>query len=645
MDQELPDNENLLTRIQSLEHERDELRKDIEQLCMQQSGPGYLSVATRMHFQRTAGLEQEIENLKKKFAACTRENHNLQEELAEAYRIKSQLADLHSSEVAKNLESEKQLKFFQGCVATAFAERDHSIMEAENAKEKEESMSQKLKEVQNRLEELSSDCLDLRENNDTLRINLARQEEWNEVSKQVINKFYEIRQNSLEEFVDTSWDEKCQCLLHDPLEMWSFNDSSTSRYINSLEGGLETMKKTVDDLQNKLRMGVEIEKHLKLKVKDLEMKLIRMADTVKSKISGFHQYYSHHRDHILNLLDNEKSSMNSTIGEIEEKIMQYSWAVQNLKDSEKELKTENDSEDGHVITNAKMKTPELPDPIADENVEASEALALALQEKVSALLLLSQQEERHLLERNVNAALQRKTEELQRNLLQVTHEKVKALMELAQVKEELQLLKEKSVDDLKRGAGTVERKLVSHEREGKLKGLLKASYLRRWVGMPEISGSEAAVYVDNEENYSSRKSAVDFARMKIENATLRESIESMEQLTTSIHRLRLSLLKAKESGTSEGPTSSVLEALKGIINEAKLIKTALSSSLPISWSAEVNIESSGETLHDSSNNVLGGESRPGKIDFVSAAGFEMVELLVSVAELLLKDYNMAESGS
>ena len=39
--------------------------------------------------------------------------------------------------------------------------------------------------------------------------------------------------------------------------------------------------------------------------------------------------------------------------------------------------------------------------------------------QVAALLLLSQQEERHLLERNVNAALQRKMEELQRNLLQV----------------------------------------------------------------------------------------------------------------------------------------------------------------------------------------------------------------------------------
>lgn len=167
-------------------------------------------------------------------------------------------------------------------------------------------------------------------------------------------------------------------------------------------------------------------------------------------------------------------------------------------------------------------------------------------------------------------------------------------------------------------------------------------------------------------------------RIKIENATLRESIESMEQLTSSIHRLRLSLLKvaicllhhlsywknikslimglkfvtiitfvnlqAKESVTLEGPGTSMLEALKGIINEAKLIKTALSSSLPISWSAEANAGSSEETLHDS-HDVLGqGDASLGKIDFVSAAGFEMVELLVSVAELLIKDYK-AESGS
>lgn len=33
-------------------------------------------------------MEQEIEGLKLKLAARTREKHNLQEELAEAYRVK-----------------------------------------------------------------------------------------------------------------------------------------------------------------------------------------------------------------------------------------------------------------------------------------------------------------------------------------------------------------------------------------------------------------------------------------------------------------------------------------------------------------------------------------------------------------------------
>ncbi|CAK9141370.1 unnamed protein product [Ilex paraguariensis] len=130
--------------------ERDQLRKDIEQLCMHQAGPSYLAVATRMHFQRTAGLEQEIENLKKRLAACTRENLNLQEELSEAYHVKSQLADLHNAEVSKNMEAEKQVKFFQGCVAAAFAERDHSVIEAEKAKEKEEVMSQNLNDLEKR---------------------------------------------------------------------------------------------------------------------------------------------------------------------------------------------------------------------------------------------------------------------------------------------------------------------------------------------------------------------------------------------------------------------------------------------------------------------------------------------------------------
>ncbi|KAG0456805.1 hypothetical protein HPP92_024593 [Vanilla planifolia] len=60
---------------------------------------------------------------------CLREKQNLEEELSEAYKIKMQLSDLHNAEVLKNKEVEGQLKFFQGCIASALSERDYSIME------------------------------------------------------------------------------------------------------------------------------------------------------------------------------------------------------------------------------------------------------------------------------------------------------------------------------------------------------------------------------------------------------------------------------------------------------------------------------------------------------------------------------------
>lgn len=593
-----------------------------------------------------AGLEQEIENLKKKLAACTRENINLQEQLSEAYRIKSQLADLHSIEVSKNMEAEKQLKFFQGCVAAAFAERDHSIMEAEKAKEKEDIVSQKLSDIQKRLEKLTSDCLEQKNLNDTLRIDLAKQEDQNKTFKKVIDNFYEIRQQSLKGFEDTSWDDKCACLLHDPKETWSFNDTSTSKYISALEEQLDTMRKSVDNLQNKMRVGLEIENHLKAKVRDFDKKKIITAKMIKNGIEELHQYHSQHRVQVMNVLDEGKSYLKSIVDLIEEKIRQLEVSrVQSLGPPPAEEKLEEyECRDVHMTTDAesdwlcKRNGPGLPDVMAEGKGNTSEALAQALQEKVAALLLLSQQEERHFLERNVNAALQRKMEELQRNLLQVTNEKVKALMELAQLKQQYQLLQEKSGQEVKRGnvlADIGGKKLLPFERDGKLKNLLKRTYLRRWIGTLDISGDEAEVYHNNEGKlFSGRSNSMDFARMKIEHATLKESMESIEHLTSSIHRLRLPLMKAKESVTSE--------ALDDIISEAKLVKTALGSSLPVSWSAEADVDSIDESISNDPNDIYG-DSSSEKIDSVSAAGFEMVELLILAAQIL-KDNSM-RSGS
>lgn len=234
MDQDSGDNESLVARVQQLERERNELQKDIEQLCMNQAGPAYLGVATRLHFQRTAGLEQEIENLNTKLATCTRENKNLQEELSEAYRIKGQIADLHKAEVLKNVEAEKQLKFFQDCVAAAFSERDNALMEAEKAKEKVELMPQELNNFQRRVEELTAQLHEEKGLAESLQIDFEKLEKQNEIFKEVIDKFHHIRQCSLKNSTDGSWEEKCECLLNDSDEMWRFQndeDASTSIYI------------------------------------------------------------------------------------------------------------------------------------------------------------------------------------------------------------------------------------------------------------------------------------------------------------------------------------------------------------------------------------------------------------------------------
>ncbi|KAJ7946172.1 Myosin heavy chain-like protein [Quillaja saponaria] len=630
---------------------------------MQQAGPSYIAVATKMHFQRTAGLEQEIENLKNKLAACTREKLNFQEELSEAYRIKSQLADLHSAEVAKNMEAEKQVKFFQGCVAAAFSERDNSIMEvmmvtisiflAEEAKEKEEIMSQKLIFVQKRVEELTSDCLELKKLNDQLRIELAKQDERNETFNLVISKFYEIKQHSSPGFEGTSWDDKCGCLLDDPDEMWSFNDTSTSEYISALEEELQMVRNSVDNLQNRLRVGLDIENHYKKRIIELEKKQILTDKVIKNGIAELKYYHSQHKTHILNFLEEGESSIKSISNLIDERIRKFDVSITSYlgphRDSDlQEYECRNVDTSAHAkpYTVYKGKDPSLLDGGNDQKDDASKALAQALQEKVAALMLLSQQEERELLGTNVNSALQRKVEELQRNLQQVTNEKVTALMELAQLKLEHHLLLKNLGQENKQVnfAGIGESKLTTHERDGRFRNLMKKTYLRRWIGPVGVSGNEADVDPNIEGKlFTQRSNGMDFARMKIENATLKESVECLERLTSSVHKLRLSLLQAaKESAVCKDTNAGISEILGDIVGEVKLLKTALCSSLPISWSAEADIDSISEKVGNELGDVNQGSSNE-KIDFVSAAGFEMVELLLFAVQILKDNKNQGGS--
>ncbi|KAH7653922.1 hypothetical protein IHE45_19G110700 [Dioscorea alata] len=642
MDEGNNDIVSLTRQIEQLQRERDELRKDIEQLCMQQAGPGYLAVATRMHFQRTAGLEQEIESLQKKLSASTRDKQNLQEELSEAYRIKSQLADLHGAEVLKNKEAEKQLKFFQSSVAAAFAERDQALMESEKAKEHEEAMLQKLTNLENRVEELHSACLDEQTLNSSLQLELMQIKEQNEYFEKVVDKFFEIHEKNAGFSADNTWKEKCLCLLDDSSDKWTFNDDNESfslKYIASLEEELGKLRNSVDKLQSNIRMGLDIERHLKTKVKSLERAQIALDDMIQNGLSSLRDFQKQQRMEITKILEDETLQLKTILLDIQNKFSQIHMERELKPEALQSAKVSEDTEcrDVHITNDldSSVLAEKNDAPVASSTnkiPDASDALSQALQEKVAALLLLSQQEERHLLEGDVNKALLKKVEELQRNLSQVTNEKVNALMELAQLKREYQLLQENSIISEK---GT-----VAHE-QGTLKNLLKRTYLKHWVGKGSSEHEYEFHQGTTESSSVNRKISMDLARLKIENAALQESLANMERLTSSIRKLHVSLLKAKDDMKSDSPVEDIIKTLESVLVEANNMKTAIGSSLPVSWSANVDASIIYANLYE----PTGSPETPrknDKADPISVAGFEMVELLI-LAVLLQKETLMGIS--
>ncbi|KAH9621427.1 hypothetical protein KSS87_004427 [Heliosperma pusillum] len=607
MDENLGENGSLYARIQQLEQERDELQKDIEKLCMEKAGPSYISLATQTYFRRTAGLEQEVEILKNKLAGYVKQNSDIRDELSEAKRI-------------KNTEVVKQLEYLRVEILKAFSDRDHALMEAEKAKESEELMCQSLNDAEIRLQELCVGTTETEELVINLRTKIEKQDQEVENCKKVIDMFYSIRQHAYrggddEEsrlgdlLEDVSLHDKCACLYDDSTECWSFNVHERSSSTN--------------------HVGWEIEKHLKNRISILEQKKILSDRHIVDGISSLREYHSQQRVHIVELLSNERSFQQSVVNSIEQEVGKLYRDIPAIE--------------GHVIRAPRLfqllsgtdgslhdETSSSTCTIA-QGAESSETLARALHEKVSALILLSQQEERHILEENVHTAVQETVDELQRNLKLATEEKVKALLELAEVKQLYQQLSEKTVHKGPQAnlpADSGDRRIVGLGRDGKLTSLLKRTSLRRWLVTEETNSSLVQHKLNPEASPNNQGSNhnMDNARLRIEYVTLKDSILSLERLTSDIRKLRHSLIQVKVALSSKGSLTGNQRQVDDTIREAEMLKIALSSALPLSWSGEVGVSPN--------NNVTDEDSEAERIDPVSAAGLEMAELLILAAQIL-----------
>ncbi|XP_021304120.1 myosin heavy chain, muscle isoform X3 [Sorghum bicolor] len=609
MDEKVDLVEVLTRQVEDLQRERDALRKDIEQLCMQQAGPGYVSVATRMLTQRTTALEQDIENLQKKLGGCLRENQNLQEELAEAYRIKSQLAELHGAALSK----------------------------CEKAKEREEAVSRKFADFEERMREYQSAIDEQKYINDDLQRELTELKAHTELSLKVILKFYDLRCRDSECSSSVTFEEKCSILLDDSADNWSFcsdGGTATLKYIASLEEEKESLKAKISKLQNNLRMGLEIEQHLQRNARILEKRQALYDGFLRNGLSELQKFYTYQKAEIMKILEEESLQLSKVVAEIQDKLTEMCINTEvNEHPADETQCCDSSCKDVHVTTDISPSTCPKSDSPADPNsmsFDESKALAQALQEKMEALMLFSQEQERYLLEKQRDLIV---IEELQKNLSQVKDEKVKVLMELAKLKEQYLLLKGSSAVKEGHDTGDSSKVIPGHDQQGMLKTMLKRTSLRHW--MRKESSTIGHGSSDGNDHTVCKEHSVDVARLRVENSTLLEGVGTVERLTSSVHRLHIVLLKAYDDIKSADSLESTFEALNSLITEANVMKTALNVVLPVSWSGDSSDAITYEALCEPSDSP---KSKSGKVDPLSSAGMEMVELLILAAEILKESF-------
>ncbi|KAI5070583.1 hypothetical protein GOP47_0014926 [Adiantum capillus-veneris] len=516
MDHGTMDNAALISRIVQLERERDELRRNTEQAFTLQGGIfSGLDLVTRIHGRRSNELGQELEACERKLQACQKENVKLQEELSEVYSIKSKFAEQLKREVEKSSGLEKEVQYFQNKAAATLSDRDRSILEVERLKKKRDGLIEKVTDLQDRLDHVTSEYAEEKGLCEVLYGKLERLKEENDLHKKVTGKFWKVQEQATKIFGVEEIQDRAALLLQGSEDMWHYGEPD----LNSLN---EAKQVQIDEelaicrtsLAN-LQIGFEKEfsarkqaevdlfcckKNLfyltELIGKELQ-KLKLFRGSLKEEICSF---FFEEKDWILSLQEflhvvtsaeqreTQKHASFTCLNRINPSMLQMDQEETSAPDTRSSVSSRASSEGTFVrnILGSEGQFPELDrqervtaafsnkesaesfgttEPVQEElkkpclmgkseskefvvkepllpSTDDSKALAQALQEKVAALLLLSQQEERHILESNTTFALESQISSLQQQLVQVTSEKLDALVKLAWAQEKCLKLQE-----------------------------------------------------------------------------------------------------------------------------------------------------------------------------------------------------------
>ncbi|CAM6112601.1 unnamed protein product [Calypogeia fissa] len=751
-------NAGLMRRIVQLETEKEELQRDIETLCMQQSGfVGGSDIGARLQSRRAAGFEQELEACKQKLALHSKENLNLQEELTELFRAKGRVADAYKAAMDKNKELEKEVKFYQTRMAGAFNERDKAILEVESLHVTEKTMAKDLRDLHHRLEQTMAQCSEQENSFKELQQSMEGSIVELKRGQKVVEKFWQIRGKTKENGDKEEAIDKLQILLEDDDANWVYCLASDEKdHCSALEHSLAQAK---EELERSKDASVKLEEELSQEQSastrlEYELALLESASTkikeelasvksesgkrqdeleftkamlmdVQRQLEGEHfarmdaeekipiisdqlalkQYTLVREVHHLQaqhvslkkmvsaLLESEKRQ----VSQVEESVQILAEKVKSLlrQDTTPNIERKGDSLTDDIQRNPKTLKVLLENEAPSQDVglskeqndnggcnvvnivedDSKKILAQALQEKMEALLLLSQQEERYYLEALTQSALESQISELSQKLEQATGEKVKALLELADERHQIQQLqgRERELTQwleeqrIAYPGGELERGSQIETRVSSLAGdssgvpaledrpvvgpkqrlIAGGGYLKGWLRGLDISAFKTTSSVTTTNNSVPdviHTSATDGAnigsRPSVEDAALQERVAGMERLAKSAHRLRMLLVKVasdSEGEVAQPSIQSAIEVVESVKSEAKQLAVTLGSALPVSFQGPLEsspensgVESSSEEILEGNNGQVDGTSVNDLIPFIAK---EITELLLATAEL------------
>ncbi|KAH7298040.1 hypothetical protein KP509_25G024700 [Ceratopteris richardii] len=208
----------------------------------------------------------------------------------------------------------------------------------------------------------------------------------------------------------------------------------------------------------------------------LQQKMLNFAEQIKIKLRSFWSIITELKDEIMRISREEEDladSLMSTLvsllfrnnctSQINENLVVptklsggsvYELADANYRAAVHELNTEKEI----ATCTESLQGCEL------EIRDAREALAIAVQGKVAALLLLSQQEERQIFEKNMISDRESKIAQLQKQLLQVSIDKGHALLKVANLTEELEKVQREHRGMQLRHSSCIQNRLSSDQR-------------------------------------------------------------------------------------------------------------------------------------------------------------------------------------